>query len=268
MAHGDQIGGALGAHDARHLGHGEHVALFDAAGADQVEGAPIDQHPGGGHSLPPGNLLVAHVDHAGAALVVKVRKIGIGLHILSSDAVHGAGGPAGLGPTGPVAPGLGGGGAMARRSSLPILSSRPLTLSSSAECRQGLSLPSAVRRRRLHSAQKCALTGLISPMFPCAPGRRYSRATPSCSAPGSFRQRLQHPAGRDIGRLAEQRVPGHGHQLDEAHVHRPARVNSARAGISSSLKPPISTALIFTLSKPASSAASMPCSASASCPGG
>ena len=40
---------------------------------------------------------------------------------------------------------------------------------SSEECRQGLIFPSAVIRMRLHSAQKCALTGLMRPMFPCAP---------------------------------------------------------------------------------------------------
>ncbi len=62
---------------------------------------------------------------------------------------------------------------IASRSTLSMPSeSSPFTEYSSPECRQGLSLPSAVRRMRLHSPQKWALTGLMRPMFPLAPGRR------------------------------------------------------------------------------------------------
>ena len=137
---------------------------------------------------------------------------------------------------------------------------------SSAECRQGLSFPSAVSRSRLQSAQKCADTGLISPTRPAAPGSRYSRATPpsggSASSAGSAS--VTAAAGRyasgpkplsSIGISSIKRT-------STPHV----RVSAASAGISSSLNPPMSTAFIFTRAKPASSAASMPRSASESAP--
>ena len=88
----------------------------------------------------------------------------------------------------------------------------PLSETSSAECRQGLMRPSAVRRIRLHAAQKCRLTGLIRPTRPFAPGRRYRRATPSLSS------------GRNSGRASRTRVKAELSAAGWAGINNTSRV--------------------------------------------
>ena len=75
VAHGDDVRGPLGAHDTGDLGHGQHVALLHATGADEGEGLLVHQHPACGHSHALGDRLLAHVHHFGPALFIKMGKI-------------------------------------------------------------------------------------------------------------------------------------------------------------------------------------------------
>ncbi len=75
MAERNQIGGALGAHDAGQPRGGQHVALLAAAGADQRQRLGRDQHRafGGGGAM--GDRLFADVDHPGLPLLVEMSEI-------------------------------------------------------------------------------------------------------------------------------------------------------------------------------------------------
>ena len=103
VAHWDDIGRALGPHNARDLRHGKHIALFHAAGADEIKCRPIHEHARCGGRGAAALRLFADIDHFGASFVVEVRKIlwffhdrvlqyeiGNGRNILIAEAGHGA----------------------------------------------------------------------------------------------------------------------------------------------------------------------------------
>ncbi len=66
MAHGDELVGALGGHDASDLSHGEDVALGDAARLDEGEGLRFHADAALGDGLADGVVLGRYVHHAGA----------------------------------------------------------------------------------------------------------------------------------------------------------------------------------------------------------
>ena len=116
------------------------------------------------------------------------------------------------------------------------------------ENRQVRSLPSAVRRMRLQSAQKGSDTGLMKPSSPRPSWKPNTRAV-ACGLPRALLERVdaihdradllagQHLVARP-GVVAVER-----HELDEAHlVARGARANSANGNASSSVKPRSATA--------------------------
>ena len=115
---------------------------------------------------------------------------------------------------------------------------------SALECRQGFTFPSAVSRMRLHSPQKWALTGLIRPILPSAPGRWKSLATPPSLAAGTASGRASKTLVNGI--YASGPKPELSH-MGIISIKRTStgyfRVSSASGRISSSLNPPMSTAL-------------------------
>ena len=78
MAHGDEVGGILGGHDAGDAGDGEDLALGDSALGDELEGLGLhgNEATGDGFALSVG--LGADVDHPGPTLLIDVAEV---LHI-------------------------------------------------------------------------------------------------------------------------------------------------------------------------------------------
>ena len=102
VAHRDQIRCALGPHDARDLCHCQHVALLHPAAFDEGEGIIVHQNTSSRDGGTDADGLFADVDHFGAALLVKMRKI---LHRSASDLVHVAPGAAAVGSVQRTVPG-------------------------------------------------------------------------------------------------------------------------------------------------------------------
>ena len=75
MAERDQLRGALGGHDAAHLGAGQHVALGQGAFLEQLQGVGRKLHDGFGNGHAPGVGLGAHVHHGDVAVLVQMGKI-------------------------------------------------------------------------------------------------------------------------------------------------------------------------------------------------
>src|SRR5690606_26094163 len=70
----DEFGGALGGHDSGDAGHGEHVALFDRALADQRECLWLHADMPAHHGDALGLSLAPNVDHCGAPGLIQVRE--------------------------------------------------------------------------------------------------------------------------------------------------------------------------------------------------
>jgi hypothetical protein len=68
----DQLGGALGGHDAGNAGDAQHVAFFGGAGFDQCQGGGQHVDAAAGHANAVGLGLGRDVHHMGLALVVKM----------------------------------------------------------------------------------------------------------------------------------------------------------------------------------------------------
>ena len=75
MAERDQFRGALGGHDAAHLGAGQHVALGQGAFLEQFQGIGRKLHDGFGNGHTLGVGLGAHVHHGDVAVLVQMGKI-------------------------------------------------------------------------------------------------------------------------------------------------------------------------------------------------
>ncbi len=75
VAHGHELPAALGRHDARHLRHGEHVALLAPARAHELERGRRHPHEARRPRDALGLVLCRDVHHAGASLLVDVREV-------------------------------------------------------------------------------------------------------------------------------------------------------------------------------------------------
>ena len=75
VTHGNDIRCALGTHDPRNLGNGQHISFFHAAALNERECVFIHQHPAcrNGHALR--NGLFPHIYHFGPSLVIKMGKV-------------------------------------------------------------------------------------------------------------------------------------------------------------------------------------------------
>jgi hypothetical protein len=82
MAEGQEIGRALGGHDARHPGHREGISLAHRPLGEQLDGLDRHAYLALGHRTPVRVLLVAHVHHVGFAPGIEVRQLA---HRLSSQ---------------------------------------------------------------------------------------------------------------------------------------------------------------------------------------
>ena len=78
VAHGDEVGGVLGGHDARDTSHGEDFALGNASFCDELEGLGLHGNEPTGDGFALGVGLGADVDHPGPALLIYVAEV---LHI-------------------------------------------------------------------------------------------------------------------------------------------------------------------------------------------
>jgi hypothetical protein len=74
VAEGDQLCGALGGLDARYLGHTDHIALFEGAASDQVQGGGQHVNFALCYRQARGDRLGPHVHHAGAAVFVQMAQ--------------------------------------------------------------------------------------------------------------------------------------------------------------------------------------------------
>ena len=72
VAQGNQVAGALGAHDGGDAGDAQHVALFRIAGNDQCQGGGLHADGAGGHGAAARVFLAAHIDHMGLARGVEM----------------------------------------------------------------------------------------------------------------------------------------------------------------------------------------------------
>src|SRR3546814_4492706 len=76
VAERDEVGRALGAHDAGEPRHRQHVALLHAAVADHAQLRRLHEHGAFGFGAPLGDLLVGDVDHHRLALGIEMREVG------------------------------------------------------------------------------------------------------------------------------------------------------------------------------------------------
>ena len=76
MTEGDQLAGALGGHDASHLRHAQHIALFYGAAFHGGKGIRIHGNDAVGRGLPGRDGLFAHVHHHGVAGGIEMGQIG------------------------------------------------------------------------------------------------------------------------------------------------------------------------------------------------
>ena len=74
MAHGDEVGGVLGGHDAGDSGHGENFALGDATFGDKLEGFGVHGNVAAGDGFALGVGLGANVDHLGPSLLIQMAQ--------------------------------------------------------------------------------------------------------------------------------------------------------------------------------------------------
>ena len=72
VAQGNQIAGALGAHDGGDAGDAQHVAFFCVAGNDQGQGGRLHADAAGGHGAAARIVLAAHIDHMGLARSIEM----------------------------------------------------------------------------------------------------------------------------------------------------------------------------------------------------
>ena len=93
MAHGDQFPVVLGGLDARHLGHRQHVSLFQGTVFDMDHSFRGNVDLSGGYGPPVGHGFLRHVHHPGAALLVEMGQFS---HGSASDLIHGPGRVAGM----------------------------------------------------------------------------------------------------------------------------------------------------------------------------
>jgi hypothetical protein len=77
VAQRDQVGRALGRHDARDAGDAERVTLGHTVPAEQPDHLGGHEHPAGSHGDPVGDLLGGHVDHPRGPGVVDVGQPGL-----------------------------------------------------------------------------------------------------------------------------------------------------------------------------------------------
>lgn len=69
------LGSGTTAAVAHKMGRGQHISLFRAAAANQIQGLPSDQHTCAGHSPAVGERLLPHICQFCLSLLVKVGKI-------------------------------------------------------------------------------------------------------------------------------------------------------------------------------------------------
>ena len=74
VAQRDQVGGALGAHNARQARHAQHIAFAGMALGDQAQGLGQHLDVPAGHGHAPGGGLGPHVHHVGLALGIEMGK--------------------------------------------------------------------------------------------------------------------------------------------------------------------------------------------------
>ena len=75
VAEGDEVGRALGGHDAGDAGRGEYVAFGDGAVADGGEGGGGHVDAAFGDGFAGRGVLVADIDHGCAAVFVEVGQL-------------------------------------------------------------------------------------------------------------------------------------------------------------------------------------------------
>ena len=75
MAQGDQLAGALGGHDASHLRHAQHIALFGAALGHGRKALRAHGDAAHGHGRAVGDGFFAHIHHPGIARSVHMGKM-------------------------------------------------------------------------------------------------------------------------------------------------------------------------------------------------
>ena len=75
VAEGDQVAGALGGHDASHLRHAQHIALFGAALGHGRKALRAHGDAAHGHCRAVGDGFFAHIHHPGIARSVHMGKM-------------------------------------------------------------------------------------------------------------------------------------------------------------------------------------------------